>query len=219
MNIIAFLPEHIPQAIGLHSKFYSHAQQNFSLLPPLPDLSEQLHNLTQNGWGFAALQEGKLIGYMSPFASIPHFFGNDPGLYIPLHGLAAQWEDRCEILSRLYQAAAHHWVTKGLVSHGLSLYAFDGELISTFFHLGFGQRVGDALRSTEPIDAPMPPGLRFVELCPSQRQLISPLARALSAHLGASPCFMPSVNASTHEGTRLFAAFKTEELIAYLETH
>ena len=104
-----------------------------------------------------------------------------------------------------------------LVSHGLSLYAFDGELISTFFHLGFGQRVGDALRSTEPIDAPMPPGLRFVELCPSQRQLISPLARALSAHLGASPCFMPSVNASTHEGTRLFAAFKTEELIAYLE--
>jgi len=106
--------------------------------------------LFTNGLGAAAVENGKLIGFLSGFGPWgPVFCTKDTmGVYSPLHAHAAVKENRKRIYQRLYQFAAEKWVRAGAGSHTITLYDPDDDAREAFFEYGFGKRCVDLIRTT-----------------------------------------------------------------------
>lgn len=226
MLITDFLSEHIPAARALVLENYEEERAAVPALPEvcaLPDFDD----FVKNGLGAAAFEDGELVGFLCVYDPwCPAFWTPDTtGVFSPLHGHAAKKENRVRIYRRLYQAAAAKWAKAGAASHAIALCAHDADGERAFFTYGFGLRCIDAIRAVEPLGVPAPAGMTLIELPRARVHEIAPLRRALSAHLGQSPCFMYEspedvenwlAKAETRD-SRIFAAEQNGAPAAFLE--
>ncbi|MGN0478005.1 MAG: GNAT family N-acetyltransferase [Hominenteromicrobium sp.] len=226
MLITDFLPEHIPAAQALVLANYMEERAAVPALPEvcaLPDFDA----FVKNGLGAAAFENGELAGFLCVYDPwCPAFWTPDTtGVFSPLHGHAAKKENRVRIYRRLYQAAAEKWVKAGAASHALALCAHDTDGERAFFTYGFGLRCMDAIRAVTPLGIPAPADMTLTELPRARVHEIAPLRRALSAHLGQSPCFMydppeeieSQIAKAETRDSRLFAAEQNGVPKAFLE--
>lgn len=220
MQIIDFTAEHIPQAAALAKENYEEERARTPILPRMARLPP-LEPFAANGMGAAALEDGRLVGFLCALEPFENAFGSTGarGTFSPAHAHGAVARQRGRIYQRLYQAAAAKWVARGVSSHAIALYHHDEAALRTLFSYGFGQRCVDALREMEPIPAPACPGYEFCELGPWED--VANLRRLLAEHLGKSPCFMKKQPAPEperrHGETRLFAARREGETVAFAE--
>ena len=224
MQIIDFTKELIPQAERLirlnHLEERKHvpALPEEAAIPPLAVLAE-------NGLGAAAVEDGRLLGFLSAYGPWKPVFctPDTSGVFSPLHAHAVEKEQRVKIWRRLYQAAAEKWVKAGAASHAITLYAHDAEAREALYMYGFGVRCMDLIRPMSPIGASG--GWACRELPPSCQPQLTPLRRELADHLSQSPCFMLDepqrlemwLKKKESAQTRVFAAEKNGRIIAYIE--
>ncbi len=224
MEIIDFTMDWVGQAAALAHADYEAERRQVPALPRvdrLPDLAP----FAENGLGAAALEEGRLVGFLAACAPFENAFGSTwaRGTFSPAHAHGAAGERRGAIYQRLYQAAAAKWVARGVASHGIALYHHDEAALRAMFTYGFGQRCVDAVRGMEPIPAPPCPGYTFGELEEARAGEAEPLRRMLAAHMGQSPCFMKKLPApaegegpASHRGERVFAAWQGGRMAAVI---
>ncbi len=222
MQLVPFSTDLIPAASALAAAAYEAERR---AVPALPEaVLPPLDRFAESGMGVAALEDGRLLGFLSgypPFANA--FTTNATGTWSPAqaHGVLAGQEAR--VWPRLYQAAAARWVEAGCSSHSITLYAHDRAGLEVLYRYGFGARCMDAIRPMTPIGAA--PAKDFdIDWC-SDWDAAAPLRRALSDHLGQSPCFCGTSETdfrawearSRSDGRRMLAAWKKGCPVAYYE--
>ncbi len=225
MQIIDFTKEWLPEAYRLAKENYEEARRSLPLLPDVP--IPPLEHFAENGMGVVAVENGKLLGFLSgflPFCPV-YCTPNTSGVWSPLHAHAVQKENREKIWQRLYQAAGAKWAKAGAASHAITLYSHDHDTQKASYFYGFGARCTDLMRPVAEISAPECANIRFAELSSAEASVLRPLRRALADHLGRSPAFMlhtedamdDYLNRKEEQASRMFVAFDGSTPIAYIE--
>ena len=142
MEITYFGREHICAAAAI-ARGELDAERRFLPCLPFADIPD-LDGLAGNALGFAALDVGRLIGYLCGFEIRNIFSSGIRGVWSPLHASG-------RVFARLYQAAAEKWVGIGTGYHSVTLFAHDSERIGVLFDFGFGKRCVDAMREIDSI--------------------------------------------------------------------
>lgn len=241
IEIVDFGLEQIPAAREIALADYRKEQVMVPDLPAVPDWPD-LSGLAENGLGVAAYEGGQMAGFLCAVGPFNGAFRSTDavGVFSPMHANGARGENRAEIYSRLYQAAAGKWAQAGAVSHAVCLYAHDEEGQRQFYELGFGLRCLDAVREldkpdnrvqheqTEPaqVQTECPAGYSFEELEPVRAGEVYGLNLMLDAHMAASPTFILRQPETKQEfieqagkpETHIFAAFADGGPAAYLIT-
>jgi RimJ/RimL family protein N-acetyltransferase/predicted GNAT family acetyltransferase len=224
LKIIDFTHDHIPDALTLTLAHYQEERYRVPILPKvdtIPDLAE----FASNGFGVAAFDGGKMVGFLCAYKPFDNAFQstNVRGIFSPMGGNASVAVNRAGIYAAMYQAAAEKWVSAGAVSHGICLYEHDTETQRQFYRYGFGLRCVDAIRPMVLIDCLPCAGYQFLELGAGDCETVYPLEMKLDAHQRTSPYFMNRPCASFDSfkdnylnDSRYFGAKCGDELCAYL---
>jgi hypothetical protein len=104
--------------------------------------------------GVAEFKNGRMAGYLTCNAGIQNFFGTSPGVYSLVFAHGTSEKDRPYIYSLMYRHAAKNWVGEGLLSHVISIYATDTDILQGFVWNGFGYRTVDGIMDPCAIEIP-----------------------------------------------------------------
>lgn len=199
MEIIEFEHAMIPAASLLFAANFRKQRQITPLLPDLLEdpqrVQENLIKLVEAGPAFAAVDNGRLVGYLGGFL-VDRFRGTlRKGAYVPEWGHAAVSGSRgvptrATTYRRLYRAAAGQWAEAGCQVHALTYLAHDREAERTWFWNGFGLTVVDAIRPMAPINVTAGGGLRIRPAAASDAALLAELDAEHGQHYTHSPIFM-----------------------------
>ncbi len=210
--------------------FSEYLEERISV-PVLPDfdfyesLCKLISELADSDLGTVALENGKVVGYLTCYQPMQNHFGTTPGVFSPLHGHGAVKENRAKIYSWLYQKTSEKWVRKGILSHAVSLYAHS-EAIQSFFWNGFGLRCIDAIREVISIEYGVLSTVKFREIPYAELSEVVPLKNQLIKHLRNTPMFIPlffQVDSDTlkedaeNRKSRFFGAEINNELVGFIE--
>ena len=228
MIIRDFEPKHTEEAAEIALDVYNYEREFTQALPetsiiPIPILDQ----LSENGFGVAAFEGGKMVGFLCSVEPFENAFRSTDvrGVFSPMGANGAVKENHGRIYAALYQAAAKKWVKAGAVSHAICLYEHDEEAKQQLFRYGFGMRCVDAIRPMETLDCDVCSGYEFVELPREDYACVYPLFLALNEHYCSSPFFVNRrpdtqegfMDYSEREKVRYFAAKIDRELCAYME--
>ena len=222
-----FTEKHIGEAVKLA---LAELENERKQCPDLPcgDFSKHLtgllHWLSGQPFGKAAINEGKLVGYMIFAGPWDGFFGDVKGVFSPLGGSAFSYdhENRGRLASMLFASTAEEFVKQGVFNCALSRYAHDEETAKSFILNGFGIRCSDAVREISKLNLPRSrSSVVFIELPPDEFERIRKLRSGLVRHLEGSPVFCPTdmdrYEQWFHkEGMRVFAAESDGEIIGFI---
>lgn len=228
MQIMDFTLEHIAAAELLARENY---QEEKDIVGCLPKSVEQpgLTELSGNGLGVAAVEDGRLLGFWGCMGPWENEYGSRAqGVFTPLHAHGAIRQNRENIYHRMYQTLADKLAGRGIAYHSIALYAHDMQALSGLFTYGFGMRCVDAVRSMEEIvvrDIVTGEEITYRESGQTDFPKIRKMRACLGRHLGQSPCFIMMSDADIEnwqrrkesDGVRVFTAWHGEEPIAYLE--
>jgi GNAT superfamily N-acetyltransferase len=233
----AFVPletAHIPEAIAL---VQAGAEREREHVPALPvdqardALGNAVTDVVTHGTGVAAIEEGRLTGFLSLYGPIENFFGKSIGVYAPLHGSVAgsatSGEDRARLFSRLFHHAADILVPRGVNCFAITSFAHDHDAATAFSLGGFGTRNCDAIRDLQtPLEFRPVAGYTFRELLPDEFMEIFPLETGLRQHLRSSPVFVAAPELPETEerfleertrAARFFAAISEDVTVGYMK--
>lgn len=154
-QVIPFREEFLSEAAALFIANYKIQRQAVPILPDMMEEPERvvsmLKDLFQATQGIAAVENGRLTGYMGWFL-IDGFRNTDrKGAYCPEWGHAVDEGSAASTYLAMYRAAAGLWHSAGCQVHALTLLANDKAAERFWFWNGFGTIVVDAIRSMQPL--------------------------------------------------------------------
>lgn len=225
MEITAFKQDYIEDARKLAMADYERERCYSSALPEIAAVPE-LSSYAKNGLGVAALEKGRLVGFLCVVPPFANCFGSTDavGVFSPMGANGALAENREAIYARMIQKGAALWKQAGASNHALCFYAHDTEAQRQSFYYGYGLRCMDAIRRLESAEEPVCPGYRFRELATEEFVKVGSLERMLDRHMEQSPTFIRRPSLSQEEAryeakeqeARYFAADCQGQLAAYL---
>ena len=122
MIIRDFEPRHTEEAVEIALDVYNYERAFTQELPEVSSIPI-LKQLSGNGFGVAAFEGGKMVGFLcsvEPFENV--FRSTDVrGVFSPMDANGAVMENHGRIYAALYQAAAKKWVKAGALSHAICL--------------------------------------------------------------------------------------------------
>lgn len=220
---------HIEEAARLAIAEY---YEECAAVPILPDeeyfelICGLLSKMIDHNLGVAAIEDGKLTGFLTCYKPWNNHFGTILGTFSPVHAHGTVRENRRRIYSELYQAASEKWIKQGVLSHAIALYTHNKEAIDSFYWNGFGLRCVDAIRGIEPIECCEFPDIYFQELPKDELEQIVPLKNLLIKHLQSTPMYMPLFfqkdiaklkEENEDRNSRYFVAKDRGEAVAFIE--
>ncbi len=146
--------------------------------------------------GVAAVENGRLVGYLLWYLVEGFRGANRKGAYVPEWGHACEESaeralSKAQIYRAMYRAAAEQWASAGCQVHALSLLAHDRAAEKAWFWNGFGLAVVDAIRPMRPLDAPSGTDLHVRQAAASDAGALAELDAEHWKHYTQSPVFMP----------------------------
>ena len=158
MEISPLRREYIPQAAAL---FVEGCKKQRLATPFLSDRMENVERVTtmldrllDSCPGVAALEDGRLVGYMGWYIA-DGFRGTDrKGAYCPEWGHSSVEEAKPGICRAMYRVAADQWAAAGCRVHAVTFLAQDRTAEQVWFWNGFGLTVVDGVRPMRPLDRP-----------------------------------------------------------------
>jgi GNAT superfamily N-acetyltransferase len=194
MEITSLRKEFLPEAAALFVQNFRRLRREVAALPDEMEDAERivraLANMLASCPGVAALEEGRLVGYMVWYV-VDHFRNTGRrAAYCPVTGHAATQGDQPAIYRALYREAARHWAQSGCQVHALTLLASDEGAINTWFWNGFGLWVMDAIRSVRPLDNPPSTDLIIRKALPGDAAALGILDAEHMQHYAAPPVLM-----------------------------
>ncbi len=158
MDIVAFNEDHVAAAGSLLAARHAADRARDPRLPRQYEDHREcralIEDLMRKGSGVAAIQSGKLAGYL---------LTRDGGLsdpqrraFIPLqgHAIASPWD--AETYREMYAGLARRLLRKGIFEHQVQVMAADAAVSAAWFSLTFGQWSHVAARGLEAVDVPRP---------------------------------------------------------------
>ncbi|MBP2643258.1 MAG: hypothetical protein H6Q67_1145 [Firmicutes bacterium] len=130
----------------------AYAKERISI-PYLPDsdfyksIYDSINCLFRDGSGVVAIHDNRLVGFLAGFV-VSEFFSSYSGIYCPIFGHGAIGEERMEIYQSLYEQVADLWVKNSHVTHAITMFSHDQDLVKLWCWQGFGLRCIDAIRKT-----------------------------------------------------------------------
>jgi hypothetical protein len=194
MEITPFRSDYIPEAAALFVQNYRALRRNVPVLPELMEdrdhVAGRLDRLMDSCPGIAALERGKLIGYLGGFL-VDRFRQTDrKAAFCPEWAHGAADGAKPAIYRALYRAASAEWAAAGCQVHGIALLAHDHEAEKTWFWNGFGLTVVDAIRSLAPLEGISPAGLTVRKATLDDVDLLAILDTEHWRHYAQPPVFM-----------------------------
>ncbi len=223
MQFEIFGSSHLEEARALAQKAYGAACHQFPALPQnvfLPSLAPLC-----NGLGIAAVEKGKLMGFLAAEDPIFRMFGTmENGVFSPVHAHGLSPDAPEGLMQRLYQHCGALWQKAGALWHAVCLYENETAAARGLIRYGFGQRCADAVRTMLPLDIPPIPGIEYKEVPPGTEDL-EEMHIGLWKHLLQSPCFLSGPDEAMHwwlsslktRPIRVFAAYMQGKPVAYME--
>jgi GNAT superfamily N-acetyltransferase len=192
MEIVPFQTSHLPEAAALFAGNFKRLRAQVSALPEAMEdvgqVTARLETLVEGGW--AALEHGELIGFLSAHV-FDHFRDTERrGAYCPEWGHTALEAAKPAIYRALYRAAASQWAALGCDVHAITLLAHDSAAREVWFWQGFGLAVVDAIRPITPLGNVVPNGLTIRQAAPDDAGRLAVLDTAHWQHYPQPPIFM-----------------------------
>jgi ribosomal protein S18 acetylase RimI-like enzyme len=199
MEIIPFRLSYLEDAAAL---FVANFKRLRKVVPTTPALMEDpsrvmelLEKIMSNCPGVAALERGKLVGYMGWWI-IDGFRGTERRA-----ALVPEWahatvhvgmdESRPGIYRAMYRAAATHWMEAHCHAHAVCcLLASDKVAERTWFWSGFGLTVIDAVRNMQPLKVTVPPALLVRKATLDDVDLLADIEAEHWTHYALPPTLM-----------------------------
>jgi len=196
MEITPFRSDHIPEAAALFVQNYKALRRS---IPVLPDLMEnrdrvaaRLDRLMKSCPGVAALEGGRLVGYMGWYLLDRFRETERKAAFCPEWAHGAADSARPAIYRAMYRAASAQWAAAGCQVHAISLLAHDHEAEKTWFWNGFGLAVVDAIRLLAPLEGVSPAGFTVRKATLDDVELLAILDAEHWRHYAQPPVFMVS---------------------------
>lgn len=184
-----------------------------------------LEDLFKNGQGLVAIENGRVLGYLS-FWGINDLFGNVRGAFSPLFANAYGGGNRGKTVSLLFQYASDQMIKEEILSYAICVYSHDIEVMTELSMNGFGMRCSDAIRNIDkPLDIQMNTDFYYEKMHYSEAGCLLQLHNSLTKHLKKSPTYFPNKEVSEERfidmcnkrQSRFFIARDKAEIIGYLE--
>ncbi len=204
MEITPLRREHISQAAAL---FVEGCKKQRLATPSLSDrledverVADMLDGLLDSCPGVAAVEDGRLVGYMG-WIIADRFRGADRrGAYCPEWGHAAVEEAKPGIYRAMYRVAADRWAAAGCQVHAITLLAQDHTAEQVWVWNGFGLTVVDGVRPMRPLECLCSTTVSIHKATPADTSILALLDAEHCRHYTASPVFMaPPHNNSAAE--------------------
>jgi GNAT superfamily N-acetyltransferase len=227
LEVVAFEEKHLEDATALVAARYRDLSARNPLAPArygdVDILYPLLKRLTSANPGVVALDDGKLVGFLSAWM-IPSWRGQ-ASVISPEWGNGALLEDARRIYQALYTRLASFWVAQKHFVHAINVLANDAKGIEGWQWLGFGYFVMDAIRNLEPAPGAAE-GVDLRRATVADLAVVTDLDAQLWAHLASSPTFLVNDDAGdlveelrawlSDPSKALWLAFHADEPIAFL---
>lgn len=157
------------------------------------DIEEILHSLCKSKYGKVAIDNGKVIGYLSFWGPWDGYFATRKGAYSPVVGNGFIGDNRGKLASLLFQAVGNDLAADGITSYAITRYAHDEEVGRSFVMNGFGIRCSDGIMklSERRIITSAHPEISFRILKREEWKKVNQLDLGLTKHLLKAPVFFP----------------------------
>lgn len=220
--------QHIEEATELIMEAYDREKE---AVPSLPEnkyydlFKEGIEDVLSRGSGFAAIDGGKMIGFLVGYEGNGEFFGKYPGVLVPIYGHAICQKYGQRVWQELYRRAAERWVKDGRITHVVSTFAHDQKKLDTLFWLGFGHRCVDAIRNVSSIGNDNP----NIEIRKGEEKDLPSIADMHGEHISyykKSPIFMPTTEVDPlkdirewfeQDNSHLWIAYIDEKPVGYMK--
>jgi ribosomal protein S18 acetylase RimI-like enzyme len=193
IEILPLQQEQLPAAAALWTAHFRELRRKVPSLPPAMEeedcLVPRLGKLAQSGHGLAAWRGGELVGYLGWFVVEKFRAADRRAGYVPEWAHAVK-DSSPAITRALYREAAFRWAAEGCNTHAISLLAHDTRSLDTWVWNGFGLSVVDAIRSLDPLGAPVAAGFRLRPAGPADVDPLAALEAEHFRHYSAPPILM-----------------------------
>jgi GNAT superfamily N-acetyltransferase len=194
MEIIPFREEFINDAAAMFVSNYRQLRRTVPVLPDtmenIPRVAGMLDELFQTCPGVAAVENGRLAGYMGWYI-VEHFREADiTGAYCPVWAHCTIGNAVAAVYRGMYRTASAYWATRGCGVHAISLLANDRPAEKIWFWNAFGLSVVDAIRPILPLDVRTAENLTVRRAQNQDADLIAVLDCEHMRHYNEPPIFM-----------------------------
>lgn len=198
MEFIDFNENHVEQAWQLVENAFKNEQKTNKNLPDFSqtcDVKDELRFFAREKLGFAAVENGELLGFLCSYPPFMHCYGSpdESGVWSPLHAHGFKTEENTKVLKLLYQAAGEKWRNAGAKYHSITFFSHQKALQAALSQYGFGCRCADSMMDVnnipENLTVQLPENFSVCKIAMEQFIQLRRLRTALAEHLAAAPCF------------------------------
>lgn len=208
LEIRALNSDDLPQAADLFTQGYKSLRRSVPVMPEgmeNPDnVIPRLEWILANGGGLAAVQDGRLAGYLSWLVDADFRGTGKSGAYCPEWGHAVGSESPEKIYRRLYHKATGLWAEAGYQVYALTYLANNSFLDTFVFHNGFGMIVMDAVRPIAFKAERADPGVSVRKCSPKDAALVAALDEEHCEHYTLPPTLMTPREVESEQTVRAF---------------
>ncbi len=186
----------------------------------------RISQLFEGKYGLVAIEDNRLVGYLSFWGGFEGQFGNVRGSFSPLFGSAFGGSNRGKIASLLFEQVSKQMVQDKICSFAICKYAHDEEIAKSLVLNGFGIRCSDAIRRlTKPITIISDGEITYSEVSYNEIEALLNLRNKLTRHMNQSPIYFPLPEVTMEQlekcfkdrESRFFIAKHGDKIIGYME--
>jgi GNAT superfamily N-acetyltransferase len=205
MQLVPFRREHAPDAAAMFVASLDALRNDVPALSGALAATATVADRLADMSGFAAVEDGRLAGYLTSWFPIESFRDVDrTGAYSPEWAHGAVGGDRAAIYRALYRAASAQWAAARCDVHAITLLAGDDVTVDTWFWSGFGMGTVDGVRPMTPLNRPAPVGYSVRAATVDDAPLLAGLHVEHNLHYTEPPVFMALRAADDPDGWSTF---------------
>jgi GNAT superfamily N-acetyltransferase len=191
IEVVPFSSAHVGAAAASFSAVVRSLRHDVpALSATFADPAESGNRLSETK-GVAALEAGRLVGYLTSWFPISQFRRTHRiGAYVPEWGHGVWHPDVAGVYAALYREAAREWADAGCDVHAITLLDSCRTSIEAWFRMGFGMLTVDAVRSMAGLDTPTRSGVTVRAATVADASALAGLDLEHIRHYAGPPIFM-----------------------------
>jgi GNAT superfamily N-acetyltransferase len=190
-QVVTFEVAHVPAAARMFVDALDELRRRVPVLPADLANVEVVGRRLEPMRGFAAFEDGRLVGFLTAWSPLERFRGADRvAAYAPEWAHGVSGPGARAVANALYRAASTAWSKAGCDTHAITLLAGDAAALETWVWSGFGMGTVDGIRPVEPLGIPSPSGYEVRMAIRADATALASLDVEHQRQYSAPPVFM-----------------------------